>query len=173
MNRLDHTLLAQRLAHIILGLAVARLPFAARQAHFRRAFFGRVGVEALAFLVALALTEPVGAGLAVWCAVGGHHARRAPGHHQRRLRHIRQALAGILCAGVEIVDGLAWALHFRQDRERFLEQLSHFIDQARIFLARRWRRRGLDLLRRRLLGHRLLRRRLYAERRRRRGLRPR
>src|SRR6202051_5248861 len=144
-------LLAQRPDHVVFGPAVARLAFAARQEHLRRAFLGGVGVEALAFLVALGLTELVGAGLAVRRAVGSHHARRAPGDHQRRLCHVRQALAGLFGAGVEIVDGLARALHFRQDRERFLEQLSHLIDQARIVLARRWlyRRRGRDLLRRR------------------------
>src|SRR5258708_35512241 len=101
------TLLAQRPDHVIFGLAVARLAFAARQVHFRRAFFGRVGVEALALLVALALTELVGAGLAVRRAVGGHHARRAPGDHQRRLRHVRQALPRLFGAGVWVGEGLA------------------------------------------------------------------
>src|SRR6476620_9317217 len=58
-------LLAQRPRHVIFGLAVARLALVARQIHFRRAFFGRVGIEATAFLVALALAQPVSASLAV------------------------------------------------------------------------------------------------------------
>ena len=49
-----------------------------RHEHFRRAFLGGIGVEALAFLETLALAEPVGARLAVRRAVGGHHAGRAP-----------------------------------------------------------------------------------------------
>src|SRR5690242_10348009 len=114
-------LLAERPGHIIFGLAVARLALVARQVHFRRAFLGRIGVEALAFLVALALAQPVGAGLAVRGAVGRDKTRRAPAHHDLGSRDIRQALAGVLRARVEIVDGLARALQRRQQRSGFLE----------------------------------------------------
>src|SRR4051812_39608970 len=79
------TLLAQRPGHVIFGLAVARLALAAGDVHFRRALFGGVGIDALAFLVALALAQLVGAGLAVRSAVGGDGAGGASLHHQRRL----------------------------------------------------------------------------------------
>src|SRR5260221_10777819 len=78
----DHALLAQRPGDVIFGLAVARFAFAARQERFRRALLGRVSVEAFAFLVTLALTELVGAGLAVRRAVGSHQTGRAPAHQR-------------------------------------------------------------------------------------------
>src|SRR5260221_9065821 len=93
----DRALLAQRAGHVIFGFAVARLALAAGDEHLWRTFFGRIGVEALAFLVAFALAELVGARLAVRRAVGGHHTGSAPGDHQRRPRHVRQAFASILC----------------------------------------------------------------------------
>src|SRR4030081_3152516 len=46
-------LLAQRAGNVMFGPAIARLAFAARQIHFGRAFLRRIGIEALAFLVAL------------------------------------------------------------------------------------------------------------------------
>src|SRR5215211_4218620 len=76
-------LLAERPGHVIFGLAITRFALAARQVDFRRALFGGIGVEALAFLVALGLTELVGARLAVRRAVGGHQAGRATRYHQR------------------------------------------------------------------------------------------
>src|ERR1700712_256966 len=145
------TLLAKRPGHVIFGLAVTRLALAAGDEHFRRAFFGSVGVDTLAFLVALALAQLVGAGLAVRRTVGGDHTGRPALHHDRGLRHVGQVVAGILCsilgARVEVVDGLSGALDRRQQRFGFLEQFSDLVDQARIFRRREWRRR-LDLLRR-------------------------
>src|ERR1700722_4014842 len=58
-------LLAQRPGDVIVGPAVIRLSRPARDQHFRRAGFRRVGRQALALLEAFCLAEPVGAGLAV------------------------------------------------------------------------------------------------------------
>src|SRR3981189_2024427 len=72
LPRLRTMLLANRPGHVIFGLAVTRLALATGDEYLRRAFFGCIGVETLAFLVALVLAEFVGARLAVPCAVWRH-----------------------------------------------------------------------------------------------------
>src|SRR5258708_1498708 len=110
------TLLAQSPRHEIFGPAVVGAALVPRQERDRRAFFGGIGVEALAFLETLALAELVGAGLAFRCALGGDHAGRAPAHHRRRLCVIGQAPAGVPGARVEFNTGLARAHQGRQHR---------------------------------------------------------
>src|SRR5205085_9152363 len=72
------SVLAQRAGHESIGAAVVRFALPARNQNLGRAFLGRVGVQALAFLVALALAELVGGLLAVGRTVGrdrtGHPA---------------------------------------------------------------------------------------------------
>src|SRR5215470_18950439 len=129
-------LLAQRLDHKVFRLAVAGLALAAGDEGLWRAFFGSVRVEALAFLVALALAEPVGPQLAIRRAIGGDRAGDAPGYHGRRLCHVAQ-----------IVQRLRRALDLWQYRDRFVPELSEFVDQPRILFARGRGRRLRLLLR--------------------------
>ena len=113
---------------------------------------------------------PLGARLAVGRAVGRHQTGGAATHHHRGFGDVRQALASAFGARVEIIHGFARAFQGWQQRFGFLEQLSDFVDEARILLARRWRR--LDLLWRGLSRHGLLGGRLHADRRPGRRLRP-
>src|SRR5579864_8206432 len=133
-------LLAQRAGDVIVGAAIVRLSRASGNQHFGRTGFHRIGVEALALLEALGLAKLVGAGLAVGSAVDRDRTHHPSRHHRRRLGQSRQALAGILGyilgTRVQIVDRLAWTLQGGQDRQGFLQHLSHFVDEARILLAR-------------------------------------
>src|SRR5258707_15735180 len=71
LPRLRTMLLANRPGYVIFGLALTRLALAAGDEYLRRAFFGCIGVETLAFLVALVLGEFVVARLAVLRVVVG------------------------------------------------------------------------------------------------------
>src|SRR6516165_4287695 len=139
-------LLAQRGRYVIVRAAVVRFPLAAGDQHLGRTFLGGVGIEALARLVALALAERVGGGLAVRRAVDGDRAKGASRHHRGWLGQSRQRVARVLGAGVQIVDGLARTLQRRQD---LAEQLAHFMNQAWILgRLRRSGRRRIGLRRR-------------------------
>src|SRR5215813_8818318 len=70
------SLLAERRRDVGVGLAILRLALAAGDQDLCRAAFGGIGVEALAFLVALALAQEVGRHAAVRRAVGGGRADR-------------------------------------------------------------------------------------------------
>src|SRR5207245_8653835 len=131
------SVLTQRAGDECIGAAVVRLALPSRDQNLGRAFFGGVGVQAVAFAIALALAELVGGLLAVGPAIRRGRAGHAPRHHGGRLRQARQ-----------IVHGLARAFDRRQDRGQLVEQLAHFVDQPGIFLARRgsgrrWRWSGL------------------------------
>src|SRR5579871_6702810 len=101
-------LLAQGRGDVIVGAAIVRLALAAGDQHLRRTGLGGIGVEALALFVALALTQPVGGGLAVWRAVGAGRTECSSRNHRAGVQ-TRQRIARILGARVEIVEGLARA----------------------------------------------------------------
>src|SRR5882757_4854017 len=82
-------LLAQRADNVIFGPAVARPALVARQIHLCRAFLGRVGVQALALLEALGLTELVGAGLAIRHAPEGFSGEEGSTGFSRRISPFR------------------------------------------------------------------------------------
>src|ERR1700689_3360834 len=88
-------LLTQRAGDVIFGAAVACLTFVTRQVDLGRAFLGGVGVETLALLVTLDLTQLVGAGLAVRRAIGRDRTSHPSGHHRGWLGKTRQAVARI------------------------------------------------------------------------------
>src|SRR5580704_10441963 len=94
-------LLTQRTGDVVFGTAVARLTFVTRQVDLGRALLGGVGIEALALLETLGLTELVGAGLAIRRAVGRDRTSHPSGHHRGWLGQTRQAVAGIFRACVQ------------------------------------------------------------------------
>src|ERR1700692_3225436 len=98
--------LTQRSGHVIVSPAVVRFSGPAGDQQLRGAFFRGIDREALALLETLSLAEPVGADLAVRRAVGRNRTYHAPRHHRGWLGQARHRLAPILCARVEVVDGL-------------------------------------------------------------------
>src|SRR6185437_536609 len=86
-------LLAQRCRDVCISMTVVRLALAAGDQDFGRAFFGGIGVEALALAVALGLAKLVGGRLAVRRAVGTCRTRGSPRYHGAGLGQPRQRIA--------------------------------------------------------------------------------
>src|SRR4051812_32232132 len=89
-------LLAQRTGDVIVGPAVVRFSYPARDQYFGGAGFRGIGVEALSLLETFGLAELIGAELAVRRAVCRNGTYHAPRDHGGRLGQARQRLARIL-----------------------------------------------------------------------------